>query len=437
MRRTNIKCLIVIAVCAMVILSGCESKDQIMDGDGMFQTFSYTIITQDDAKRMMEQDDGHVIVDVRRQDEYVEGHIPGAILIPNETIENDPPEELPDYEQIILVYCRSGRRSKEASQKLADMGYKNVYEFGGIIDWTGEVVKSEVTEETSEEITEEKTENKAEKTTEEKADPVNKEVILRFDSFDGGGPEYNVIIKDESIVSYTAMREYAKEDHDIMTGAGYDEVFTFTGIKPGETDMLIEARSPIADNLDMNYKVVVSEDLSVKIEEVSVNEVVESVDEEVDPYWGVLLSYKEAQDAGYTEEELNERGYKTELIQHGWPKTTNNNEVRYHYYDINNYDWIDLIITYYGQIVDIYSHDGDAVYSYGTPYRGIAELYPDGSLSEVVTMGVKGSSTRWYRYDEKSGKFLKADGELHPKESPVIMPEGRKISDVGASRLSD
>jgi hypothetical protein len=87
--------------------------------------------------------------------------------------------------------------------------------------------------------------------------------------------------------------------------------------------------------------------------------------------------------------------------------------------------------------VDIYSHGGDAVYSYGTPYRGIAELYPDGTLSEVVTMGVKGSSTRWYRYDEKSGKFLKADGELHPKESPVIMPEGRKISDVGASRLSD
>ena len=89
---------------------------------------------------MMQQDDGHVIVDVRREDEYAAGHIPEAILIPNETIGNDQPAELPDLNQIILVYCRSGRRSKEASQKLANMGYTNVYEFGGIIDWTGEVV---------------------------------------------------------------------------------------------------------------------------------------------------------------------------------------------------------------------------------------------------------------------------------------------------------
>ena len=108
-----------------------------MDGDGMFQKIEYTQITQDEAKQMMKQDDGHVIVDVRRQDEYAEGHIPGAILIPNENINEEPPKELPDLDQIILVYCRSGRRSKEASQKLADMGYVNVYEFGGIEDWTG------------------------------------------------------------------------------------------------------------------------------------------------------------------------------------------------------------------------------------------------------------------------------------------------------------
>lgn len=288
---TKIKCLIAIAGCAMALLSGCESNDMIMDGDGMFQTFSYTNITQDEAKHMMEQDDGHVIVDVRRQDEYDEGHIPGAILIPNETIENDPPVELPDYEQIILIYCRSGRRSKEASQKLADMGYKNVYEFGGIIDWTGEVVKSETTDKTTDKATKEITEEAADKateeadkiteettdktteetteTTEKKNELISKEVTLRFDSFDGGGPEYNVIIKDESIVSYTAVREYAKADHDMMTGAGYDMVYTFTGLKPGKTDMLIEARSPIADNFDINYRITVSEDLSVKIEEVS------------------------------------------------------------------------------------------------------------------------------------------------------------------------
>ena len=99
----------------------------------------YTQITQDDAKERMTRDEGHVIVDVRRQDEYDEGHIPGAILIPNESIESEPPEALPDLDQIILIYCRSGNRSKQAAQKLADMGYTNIYEFGGILDWTGEI----------------------------------------------------------------------------------------------------------------------------------------------------------------------------------------------------------------------------------------------------------------------------------------------------------
>ena len=84
--------------------------------------------------------DGHVVGDVRRVVESAEGHIPGAICIPNESIIDTPPAELPDLDQIILIYCRSGRRSKEAAQKLYDMGYTNVYEFGGIIDWTGEIV---------------------------------------------------------------------------------------------------------------------------------------------------------------------------------------------------------------------------------------------------------------------------------------------------------
>ncbi len=102
---------------------------------------SYMQITQEQAKEMMARDDGHLIVDVRRQDEFDEGHIPGAICIPNESIETEKPAELPDLDQILLIYCRSGRRSKEAAQKLFDMGYTNVYEFGGIIDWTGEVEK--------------------------------------------------------------------------------------------------------------------------------------------------------------------------------------------------------------------------------------------------------------------------------------------------------
>lgn len=104
------------------------------------ETAGYRQITQEEAAEMMTRDDGHIIVDVRRQDEFDGGHIPGAVLIPNESITDTPPEKLPDKQQIILVYCRSGRRSKEAAQKLADMGYTNVYEFGGIITWKGETV---------------------------------------------------------------------------------------------------------------------------------------------------------------------------------------------------------------------------------------------------------------------------------------------------------
>lgn len=103
----------------------------------------YRQIDQETAKQMMEADDGHVVVDVRRADEYDAGHIPGAILIPNESIGCDSPEALPDYDQVILVYCRSGNRSKQAAQKLAGMGYANVYEFGGILTWTGDIVTTE------------------------------------------------------------------------------------------------------------------------------------------------------------------------------------------------------------------------------------------------------------------------------------------------------
>ena len=105
---------------------------------------TYTQISQEEARKMMELDDGHIIVDVRRQDEYDEGHIPGAICIPNESIGCDSPEALPDYDQIILIYCRSGRRSKEAAGKLAGMGYTNIYEFGGILDWMGDIVTDEM-----------------------------------------------------------------------------------------------------------------------------------------------------------------------------------------------------------------------------------------------------------------------------------------------------
>lgn len=102
---------------------------------------SFSIISQDEAKQMMQKEDGHIVLDVRRIDEYNSGHIPGAVCIPNETIETTPPAGLPDLDQIILIYCRSGNRSKQAAQKLSDMGYTHLYEFGGIIDWTGEITE--------------------------------------------------------------------------------------------------------------------------------------------------------------------------------------------------------------------------------------------------------------------------------------------------------
>ena len=123
------KHFILILLAALLCLTGCSAEEKM----------TYRRISQEEAKQMMTRDDGHIIVDVRRRDEYDAGHIPGAILIPNESIGTEPPEQLPDKERIILIYCRSGRRSKEAAQKLADMGYSNIYEFGGIIDWKGEI----------------------------------------------------------------------------------------------------------------------------------------------------------------------------------------------------------------------------------------------------------------------------------------------------------
>ena len=102
---------------------------------------SYKKITMDEAKEIFEMDGDYVILDVRRPDEFAQGHIPCAINIPNETIGKEKPVELPNEEQAIYVYCRSGNRSKQAAQKLVEIGYKNVIEFGGIIDWTGEVIK--------------------------------------------------------------------------------------------------------------------------------------------------------------------------------------------------------------------------------------------------------------------------------------------------------
>ena len=102
---------------------------------------SYRQISMDEAVKMMKDEKDYIILDVRRPDEYAEGHIPGAINVPNEEIGTTEIAELPDKSQLILVYCRSGRRSKEASEKLVKLGYTNIVEFGGILDYKGEIEK--------------------------------------------------------------------------------------------------------------------------------------------------------------------------------------------------------------------------------------------------------------------------------------------------------
>lgn len=128
---------VILLAAGLLCLAGCASGGQGADAP---EAGSYRQIGQVAARQMMEQEDGYLVVDVRRPEEYAEGHIPGAICLPNESIGAGQPEELPNPDQLLLIYCRSGNRSKQAAEKLAALGYTKVYEFGGILDWTGEVV---------------------------------------------------------------------------------------------------------------------------------------------------------------------------------------------------------------------------------------------------------------------------------------------------------
>lgn len=118
------------------VFAGCTQKTNTEQTEAtQLNIGTYYQIPQDEAKRIMDEESDYIIVDAREQSEYDEGHIKGAIVIPYTEIEQKAEEMLPDKEQLILVYCRSGRRSKIAAQSLANMGYTNVKEFGGIIDW--------------------------------------------------------------------------------------------------------------------------------------------------------------------------------------------------------------------------------------------------------------------------------------------------------------
>ena len=120
-------------VLSLMLLSSC--------GNAGSSSLGYRQISMDEAVKMMKDEKNYIILDARRPDEFAEGHIPGAINVPNEEIGTEEIPELPDKSQLILVYCRSGRRSKEASEKLVKLGYTNIVEFGGILDWKGEIEK--------------------------------------------------------------------------------------------------------------------------------------------------------------------------------------------------------------------------------------------------------------------------------------------------------
>ena len=124
---------LILLLLAVLLLTACGQDKE----NG--QEAVYMNITAEEAKVLMDSEEGYIILDVRTQEEYDQGHIPGAILIPDTEIEARAENELTDKDQLILVYCRSGRRSKLAAEILVELGYTNIREFGGIIDWPYEV----------------------------------------------------------------------------------------------------------------------------------------------------------------------------------------------------------------------------------------------------------------------------------------------------------
>ena len=126
---------LVFLLLAVMLLTAC-GQDKEND-----QGAVYMNITAEEAKQIMDSEEGYIILDVRTREEYDQGHIPGAIVIPHEEIAEKAEDVLTDKDQLILVYCRSGRRSKIAAEALVELGYTNIKEFVGIIDWPYEVEK--------------------------------------------------------------------------------------------------------------------------------------------------------------------------------------------------------------------------------------------------------------------------------------------------------
>lgn len=132
---------IALILCLLGFIGCANAEEDMKNNEENNKENTYISITAEEAKALMDRETNYVIIDARTTEEFAEGHIENAILIPEYEIANRAETELTDKEKLILVYCRSGRRSKIASDELAKLGYTNVKEFGGIIDWPYEIVK--------------------------------------------------------------------------------------------------------------------------------------------------------------------------------------------------------------------------------------------------------------------------------------------------------
>ena len=143
MKRRMIMIGMALTFVLCLVIIGCGRKSEADNNviDNKDEGNSYKSISMSEAEEMMKNEKDYIILDVRTAEEYKEGHIPNAINVANETIGEDEIAELPDKDQLIMVYCRSGRRSKLAARKLVKLGYTNIVEIGGIIDWKGDIEK--------------------------------------------------------------------------------------------------------------------------------------------------------------------------------------------------------------------------------------------------------------------------------------------------------
>ena len=134
-KNTLLTKVLALVLCLCVLCTGCASDNSNANEEPL-----YSSITMEDAAILLESENDYLLLDVRTEQEYFSGHIPGAMCIPNEEIDETVIDALPDQEQVIFVYCRSGNRSKQAAEKLVNLGYTNIVEIGGVTDWPGELI---------------------------------------------------------------------------------------------------------------------------------------------------------------------------------------------------------------------------------------------------------------------------------------------------------